>query len=288
MKMFNKSYAIGKLSKNQYGLISSMLRWLSSNSTNLATSLNVAERRKTPILLVEDNHQKGVRYLRLNCPKNRNALSKEMIDALNYSIVDLLNDASEQHLKAEDSFKWLRALIISSNVEDFFSSGHDLKELATNSDREFRREIFMDLGKFLMNLQQLSVPVICQIDGLATAAGCQLAVSGDLILATKKTRFSTPGSNFGLFCFNPSIALYRRTNFNLTAFLTLTGQSITAQEAFQNGMINSVSETTEELHDCTETILDSIRMKSKSVVAIGKQFLYKQAAITNLSLAYRI
>lgn len=65
--------------------------------------------------------------------------------------------------------------------------------------------------------------------GLATAAGCQLAVSGDLILATKKTRFSTPGSNFGLFCFNPSIALYRRTNFNLTAFLTLTGQSITAQ-----------------------------------------------------------
>ncbi|KAH9521444.1 enoyl-CoA hydratase domain-containing protein 3, mitochondrial isoform X3 [Dermatophagoides farinae] len=193
---------------------------------------------------------------------------------------------SESTSKTNEEQRLLRALVISSNCEKIFSSGHDLKELAENNDRKYHQLIFDECTKLMLRMRDLPVPVICQVDGLAAAAGCQFVASCDIVLATERSHFSTPGANVGLFCSTPGIAVARSVHRRMAAYMLLTGRPINANEALISGLVTCISPSVEALHSQTESILESIIAKPASVIALGKQFLFKQLEMDNLADAY--
>ncbi|OTF83245.1 Enoyl-CoA hydratase-like protein [Euroglyphus maynei] len=222
----------------------------------------------------------------------RNALSLAMLQELNEHFESLekqcIPPTSTQSAssKSDENASLLRALVISSNCEKIFSSGHDLKEMAESNDGKYRQLIFDECTKLMLRLRALPVPVICQVDGLAAAAGCQFVASCDIVLATERSHFSTPGANVGLFCSTPGIAVARSVNKRMAAYMLLTGRAITANEALISGLVTSISPTIEAMQSQTESILESIIAKPASVIALGKQFMYKQMEMNNLADAY--
>ncbi|KAH9402127.1 Enoyl-CoA hydratase domain-containing protein 3, mitochondrial [Tyrophagus putrescentiae] len=123
------------------------------------------------------------------------------------------------------------------------------------------------------------------VAGLAAAAGCQLAASCDIVLATEHSTFSTPGADVGLFCSTPGIAVSRSANLKMAAYMVLTGRSITANEALVAGLITRVVQNDSELQSETDAVLQSILAKSRSVIALGKKFFYRQIEL-DLPTAY--
>nr|XP_046913795.1 enoyl-CoA hydratase domain-containing protein 3, mitochondrial-like isoform X2 [Dermatophagoides farinae] len=233
-----------------------------------------------------------VQRLKLNNPKKRNALSLAMLQELNHHF-ELMEKqcispttTSESTSKTNEEQRLLRALVISSNCEKIFSSGHDLKELAENNDRKYHQLIFDECTKLMLRMRDLPVPVICQVDGLAAAAGCQFVASCDIVLATERSHFSTPGANVGLFCSTPGIAVARSVHRRMAAYMLLTGRPINANEALISGLVTCISPSVEAMHSQTESILESIIAKPASVIALGKQFLFKQLEMDNLADAY--
>ncbi|KAH7637444.1 enoyl-coa hydratase-like protein [Dermatophagoides farinae] len=237
-----------------------------------------------------------VQRLKLNNPKKRNALSLAMLQELNHHF-ELMEKqcispttTSESTSKTNEEQRLLRALVISSNCEKIFSSGHDLKELAENNDRKYHQLIFDECTKLMLRMRDLPVPVICQVDGLAAAAGCQFVASCDIVLATERSHFSTPGANVGLFCSTPGIAVARSVHRRMAAYMLLTGRPINANEALISGLVTCISPSVEAMHSqfffITESILESIIAKPASVIALGKQFLFKQLEMDNLADAY--
>ncbi|XP_050661240.1 enoyl-CoA hydratase domain-containing protein 3, mitochondrial isoform X1 [Macaca thibetana thibetana] len=138
----------------------------------------------------------GIRNIVLSNPKKRNALSLAMLKSLQS---DILHDADSNDLK----------VIIISAEGPVFSSGHDLKELTEEQGRDYHAEVFQTCSKVMMLIRNHPVPVIAMVNGLATAAGCQLVASCDIAVASDKSSFATPGVNIGLFCSTPGVALAR-------------------------------------------------------------------------------
>ena len=177
------------------------------------------------------------------------------------------------------SDKKIRVIIISADGPTF-SAGHDLKELKTgrkNSDkgRAYFKEVMSKCSKLMQSIVKNPKPVIAAIDGVATAAGCQLIASCDLAYASNKATFATPGVNIGLFCSTPMVALSRSVNKKSAMEMLLTGDLIDAKKACEIGLINNFFPSNELMHKVFEQA-DKISSKSMKTLKIGKKAFYKQ------------
>jgi enoyl-CoA hydratase/carnithine racemase len=218
----------------------------------------------------------GILRLTMNRPTARNALSEALMGALQGAL----------HEAAVD--KRIRVIILGANGAAF-SSGHDLKEMtARRADRDKGKAgfaaLFSQCSKLMQTVVRHPKPVIAQVQGVATAAGCQLVASCDLAVASSTARFATPGVNIGLFCSTPMVALSRNVSRKHAMEMLLTGEMISADEARRIGLVNRVAAP--ELLDAETTKLaELIASKPRATVKIGKEAFYKQLEM-GLSDAY--
>lgn len=212
-----------------------------------------------PPVLAEE--QDGIVTLTLNRPEARNPLSQAMMRALQLA----LDEAAEMPA--------VRVIIIAARGPAF-SAGHDLKEMiAYRSDGDHGlaryREIFAQCSRLMQTIVRHPRPVIAQVQGTATAAGCQLVASCDLALASSEARFATPGVNIGLFCSTPMVALSRAVPRKFAMEMLLTGQPIPADQAERIGLINRVI-APKELERETRAVAELIARKPAATLKMGK------------------
>ena len=213
----------------------------------------------------------GVCQLTLNRPDKFNALSEEMLSTFQQHIDDIEQDES------------IRCVVIAANGRAF-CAGHDLKQMRANPSQEYYQVLFKKCAKLMQSLVSLPIPVIAQVQGIATAAGCQLVATCDIAVASEQAKFAVSGINAGLFCSTPAVALSRNIKTKDAFKMLVTGEFIDAQTAMEKGLINeAVSE--EELAQKVKEITDSICAKSSAAVRIGKSMFYKQLEM-NLADAY--
>ena len=222
------------------------------------------------------NQDNGILRLTLDDENNKNALSKVMISEL----IEAIGEANNN--------KEVKVIIIASNG-NVFCSGHNLKEItAARNNNDKGESYFINLFELCSSLMQLIVscskPVIAEVDGIATAAGCQLVASCDLAISSNTSKFATPGVNIGLFCSTPMVALSRNVSKKEAMKMLLTGDMIDAVEAKRISLINDyVSE--DKLEESVNNLALKISKKSSMTVKIGKEAFYKQAEMS-LSDAY--
>ena len=217
------------------------------------------------ILLRDDN--KGVATLTLNSPKSLNALSDAILAALQSQFDALADDRS------------IRAIILKGEGKAF-SAGHDLKEMTAGRQAEdggaaYFADLFSRCATMMQTILRLPQPVIAQVHGIATAAGCQLVATCDMAIAAEGTRFGVNGVNIGLFCSTPMVALSRNIPRKQAFHMLTTGQFIDAQRAEQLGLINS-SVPHDQLDAATRDLANTVAAKLASAVKIGKQAYYAQ------------
>ncbi|XP_076755055.1 enoyl-CoA hydratase domain-containing protein 3, mitochondrial [Xylocopa sonorina] len=218
---------------------------------------------------VKENN--GVRTLILNHPSTRNSLSLEMLKNL------LANIKKDEHNKE------LRSIVIRSGLEKVFSAGHNLKELTANNGK-LHKEIFGTCSELMRAIIQCPVPVIAAVNGIATAAGCQLVTSCDIAVCTEHSSFATPGVNLGLFCSTPGIPLVRNVFRKTAMYMLFTGFSVSGREAYEAGLVSKVVPN-DQLDEEIDKITAAINAKSRSIVHVGKTFLYEQLDL-DMSTAY--
>ena len=217
------------------------------------------------------NQGNGILRLTLDDENNKNALSKAMIDELTEAI-NAANDNKE-----------VKVIIIAS-TGNVFCSGHNLKEItAARNNNDEGASYFKNLFELCSSLMQLIVscpkPVIAEVRGIATAAGCQLVASCDLAVADESARFGVNGVNIGLFCSTPMVALTRAVGRKKAFEMLVTGQFIEAKEAKEIGLINKVSKIG-KLEETADELALQIASKLGDAVKIGKEAFYKQAEMS--------
>ena len=227
-----------------------------------------------PILLREDVG--AVAVLTLNRPKARNSLSEGLMSELHAALDAVANDRA------------VRAVVIAANGT-VFSAGHDLKELtARRSDADRGRAFFahtMSICSAMMQaVVRLPKPVIACVQGIATAAGCQLVASCDLAVASEAASFATPGVDIGLFCSTPMVALSRNVPRKQAMEMLLTGEPVSAARAREIGLINRVVPAGTE-RDAAIALAEQVARKSAHTIRLGKEAFYRQAEM-NLADAY--
>ena len=208
----------------------------------------------------------GVSTLTLNRPESRNALSLGMLRAM---LAELQRAAIDPLVR----------VVILAGAGPAFCAGHDLKEIrAENFSGAYAAQLFSECAKVMLALVHLPKPVIAQVHGVATAAGCQLVASCDLAVAADNARFATPGVNIGLFCSTPMVALSRNVGRKAAMQMLLTGELIDAVTAIRLGLINEVAPEA-ELRNRTAALAAKIAAKSPLTLAIGKEAFYRQAEL---------
>ncbi|MDB3858225.1 enoyl-CoA hydratase [Pelagibacteraceae bacterium] len=227
-------------------------------------------------LLKTSLNSNGILRILLDNPKNHNVLSEQIMTLIQSS----LDDASIN--------KNVRVIIISAEGPSF-SAGHDLKELKvgrknTDKGENYFIEIMTKCSKLMQSIVNNPKPVIAEVAGTATAAGCQLVASCDLAYAGKSARFATPGVNIGLFCSTPMVALSRNVPNKNSMEMLLTGELISSEKAEKIGLINKVIDDS-NLQSYTLKMALKISKKSSMTIKIGKKAFYKQVDMT-LSEAY--
>jgi enoyl-CoA hydratase/carnithine racemase len=223
-----------------------------------------------PVLL--EGLEGGVLRLTLNRPAARNALSMGLMAAL------------RRALDAAATQRECRVVVI-AGAGPAFCAGHDLRELRSGPSREVFERIFTKCSELMQQIVALPKPVIAEVHGIATAAGCQLVATCDLAVAAEDARFATPGVNIGLFCSTPMVALSRAVGRKPAMEMLLTGDLIDAATAKAIGLVNRVVPVA-ELSDATLTLARQIAAKSAFTVATGKEAFYRQAEM-DLADAYR-
>ena len=213
-------------------------------------------------LMLRQDDGRGVTTLTLHRPEAFNALSEDLLAAL------------QQELDALATDEQLRAVVIASGGKAF-CAGHDLKEMRAQPSLAYYQQLFAQCSRVMMALQALPVPVIAQVQGLATAAGCQLVAQCDLAVAADSARFAVSGVNLGLFCATPSVALTRNLSRKKAFEMLATGELMIAEEARIQGLVNRVVPLG-ELQTATEVLLQSILAKPRLALALGKQLFYRQ------------
>ena len=217
-----------------------------------------------------------IAILVLNRPAARNSLSEALLIALSDALKDIAAD------------KTIRAVVLTANGTAF-CAGHDLKELtARRSDadggREYFRKIMTVCSGMMQQIVNLPQPVIACVQGIASAAGCQLVASCDLAVASSSARFATPGVDIGLFCSTPMVALSRNVARKHAMEMLLTGEAVSADDAARIGLINRAVPAGEERKEAL-ALANKVAAKSSYVLKIGKEAFYRQAEM-NLAAAY--
>ena len=223
-----------------------------------------------PVLLEECD--RGVLRLTLNRPDARNALSA----ALMLELLDALARVAED--------PQARVVVI-AGAGPAFCAGHDLREIRADQRRETYERVFALCSELMLAIVRLPKPVIAEVHGVATAAGCQLVATCDLAVAAADARFATPGVNIGLFCSTPMVALTRAVGRKAAMEMLLTGKRIDADTAQAIGLVNRVVPH-EGLRDAVDGLAREIAGKSALTVATGKEAFYRQAEL-DLAAAYR-
>lgn len=222
---------------------------------------------RDPVLLEKDG---PVGYVTLNRPDRRNALSLEVMKRMTALLKDIALDPS------------IRVLIIRGKGP-VFCAGHDLTELAEEEGRVHRfREIFRVCSDMMYLIHRMPQPVIAQVHGIATAAGCQLVAACDLAVAERGARFATPGVKIGLFCTTPMVPLVRAIGRRRAMEMLLTGRFVSAEEALEWGLVNKVV-APEDLAEETLSLAREIAKYSRATVALGKKAFYDQIDLPEYS-----
>ena len=227
-------------------------------------------------ILLSDLDQEGILRLTLNDAARRNALSEAMLARLGEAVAGAGADPST------------RVVVLAANGPAF-SAGHDLKEMtaaraADDRGRAYFAEVMATCAGLMQGIVNCPKPVIAEVTGVATAAGCQLVASCDLALAADTARFSTPGVHIGLFCSTPMVALSRNVGAKHAMEMLLTGEMVSAERAAEIGLVNRAV-APERLRESTLEMARTIASKSAATLAIGKRAFYRQREMP-LSEAY--
>ena len=213
-----------------------------------------------PILLRSDAG--GVATLTLNRPDARNALSTDLMHALQDELDAIAKDAS------------VRVVVI-AGAGPGFCAGHDMRELRANPTEAFYRRAFKASSRIMMTIGALPQPVIARVHGVATAAGCQLVASCDLAVASTKARFATPGVHIGLFCSTPMVPIIRKIGRKPMMEMLLLGDMVEADEAHRLGLVNRVV-AEDALDAAVADMATKIAAKSPVTIRMGKEAYYRQ------------
>jgi enoyl-CoA hydratase/carnithine racemase len=214
-----------------------------------------------PLLVAQDG---GVVRLTLNRPRRRNALSRELVGILDAELLRIGADSTA------------RVVVLRANGP-VFCSGHDLTEMS-GLDHETYTDLFRSCSQMMQRLRQIPQPVIAQVQGVATAAGCQLVAACDLAVATDESTFATPGVRIGLFCATPMVPLVRSMSPKVAMEMLLTGEPISARRAVETGLINSAVPTS-GLEAEIDRIVRAILATSPYTIRLGKAAFYDQMSL---------
>jgi enoyl-CoA hydratase/carnithine racemase len=223
-----------------------------------------------PVVL-RSQDARGAVTLTLNRPRAFNALSESMLAQLQRELDAITSDES------------VRVVVIAAEGKAF-CAGHDLKEMRADPSIEYYERLFTQCSDIMLSIQRLPVPVIARVQGIATAAGCQLVAMCDLAVASSTARFAVSGVNVGLFCSTPGVALSRNVLRKAAFEMLVTGEFISAEEARLRGLINRVAEP-EHLDAELEKLVATILAKPRAVIAMGKEFFYRQVEL-GIAAAY--
>ena len=214
---------------------------------------------------------RGVVVLTLNRPQAYNALSEAMLEALQAALDRVARDDTAR-------------VVVLAAAGRAFCAGHDLKEMRATPAQEMYERLFAQCGRMMMSLQKLPVPVVARVQGIATAAGCQLVAMCDLAVASTEARFAVSGVNLGLFCSTPSVALSRNLPRKAAFEMLVTGDFVSAEQALALGLVNRVAPPA-ELDAAVAALVDRIAAKPRVALAVGKALFYRQLE-TGIEAAY--
>jgi enoyl-CoA hydratase/carnithine racemase len=213
----------------------------------------------------------AVATLTLNRPRQYNALSRALLESLHREIDALAADES------------VRVVVI-TGAGRAFCAGHDLKEMRASADQREIEALFSSCSAMMQKLVELPQPVIAAVNGIATAAGCQLVAQCDLAVASQEARFAASGVNLGLFCSTPAVALSRNVSRKRAAEMLFTGDFIDAETASRWGLVNRVV-AHDDLIEAVRELAGNLKSKPREVLALGKSLFYRQLEAT-LGAAY--
>lgn len=224
--------------------------------------------------LVQSNlDERGVVRITLTDPQRFNALSAEMLAALQAALDTVAKDEQA------------RVVVLAAEGKAF-CAGHNLKDMAAHTELAYYQQLFAQCSRMMLSLQKLPVPVIARVQGIATAAGCQLVAQCDLAVASSEARFATSGIQYGLFCSTPSVPLVRNMPIKQSMEMLLTGEFIDAQTALHYGLLNRVAEP-EQLDAAVEELVAAIVSKPRVAIKMGKELVYRQREM-GLESAYQL
>jgi enoyl-CoA hydratase/carnithine racemase len=226
--------------------------------------------REEPVVL-RNQDERGVVTLTLNRPQAFNALSEAMLAALQREFDAIAKDESA------------RVVVLAAEGKAF-CAGHDLKEMRAKPSLDYYEWLFSQCSEMMLGIQRLPVPVIARVQGVATAAGCQLVAMCDLAVTSSAAKFAVSGVNLGLFCSAPGVALSRNVLRKPAFEMLVTGEFISADEAKLRGLINRVVKP-KQLDAEVEKLVATIIAKPRVAVAMGKEFFYRQIGL-DIARAY--
>ncbi len=227
----------------------------------------------SPALLGVRKDERGVVWLTLQDPQRFNALSDAMLSALQQALDDIARDSSA------------RVVVLAAEGKAF-CAGHNLKDMAANPELAYYQQLFAQCSRVMLSIQKLPVPVIARVQGIATAAGCQLVAQCDLAVAASDARFATSGIQYGLFCSTPSVPLVRNMPAKQAMEMLLTGDFIDAPTALHYGLLNRVVPI-DQLDAAVEELVAAIVSKPKVAIRMGKELVYRQREM-GMESAYQL
>ena len=227
----------------------------------------------SPALLGVRKDERGVVWLTLQDPQRFNALSDTMLSALQQALDDIARDSSA------------RVVVLAAEGKAF-CAGHNLKDMAANPELAYYQQLFAQCSRVMLSIQKLPVPVIARVQGIATAAGCQLVAQCDLAVAASDARFATSGIQYGLFCSTPSVPLVRNMPAKQAMEMLLTGDFIDAPTALHYGLLNRVVPI-DQLDAAVEELVAAIVSKPKVAIRMGKELVYRQREM-GMESAYQL
>jgi enoyl-CoA hydratase/carnithine racemase len=223
--------------------------------------------------VVHSRDERGVHRLTLNRPDAFNTLSEEMLVALQAALDVVAADPQAR-------------MVVLAAQGKAFCAGHNLKEMRAQPELAYYQQLFAQCTRMMLSIQNLPVPVLARVQGVATAAGCQLVAQCDLAIAASSATFGVNGIDVGLFCATPSVPLVRNIPAKQAMEMLLTGNFITADEARTRGLINQAVPL-EELDAAVEQMVSAILAKPREAVALGKALFYQQRE-TGIAAAYQL
>jgi len=224
-------------------------------------------------LLLQTRDARGVVTLTLNDPVRFNALGAPMLEALQSALTELATDTG------------VRVVVLAAQGKAF-CAGHNLKDMAAHPQLDYYQDLFAQCSRMMLSIARLPVPVIARVQGMATAAGCQLVAQCDLAVASTHASFATSGIQYGLFCATPSVPLVRNIPFKQAMEMLLTGDFMDAETAQSRGLVNRVV-APEDLDAEVEKLVQAIVQKPATAVRMGKELLYRQREL-GLQAAYQL